>query len=87
MLGVDRLEYLGYHDSGMAGETTNDAAEAFARADVDEAAGRLARLLVEEHADVLTVYDDHGGYGHPTTQVHRAGIRRGAAGTARTSRR
>ena len=85
VLGVDRLEFLGYHDSGMAGEATNDAAEAFARADVDEAAGRLARLLVEEHADVLTVYDNHGGYGHPDhIQVHRVGIRAAElAGTPR----
>jgi LmbE family N-acetylglucosaminyl deacetylase len=76
ILGVDRLEFLGFHDSGMAGEPTNDAPEAFANADVVDAATRLAKLLVEEQADVLTVYDDHGGYGHPDhIQVHVVGIR------------
>ena len=37
---------------------------------------RLAQLLIAEQADVLTIYDDHGGYGHPDhVQVHRVGIR------------
>ena len=84
-LGVDRVEFLGYRDSGMAGEATNDAPEAFARADPEEAAERLAKLLAEERADVLTIYDDHGGYGHPDhVQVHRVGARAAEiAGTPR----
>jgi LmbE family N-acetylglucosaminyl deacetylase len=83
ILGVSRIEFLGYHDSGMAGEPTNDAPGAFAAADLDEAAARLAVILAEEAADVLTVYDDHGGYGHPDhVQVHRVGVRAAAiAGT------
>jgi LmbE family N-acetylglucosaminyl deacetylase len=84
MLGVDRVEFLGYRDSGMAGEPTNDDPECFWQADVDEAAHRLARLLRDEGADVLTVYDEHGGYGHPDhIQVHRVGVR--AAELARTA--
>ena len=76
ILSVDRVEFLGYRDSGMAGEPTNDDAGSFASADLDEAANRLARLVEEERADVLTVYDDHGGYGHPDhIQVHRVGVR------------
>jgi LmbE family N-acetylglucosaminyl deacetylase len=76
ILGVDRVEFLGYHDSGMAGEPTNDHDHAFARAEIDEAAERLAAVLRAEHATVLTVYDDHGGYGHPDhIQVHHVGIR------------
>jgi LmbE family N-acetylglucosaminyl deacetylase len=76
ILGVDRVEFLGYLDSGMEGEPTNDAPGSFASADVEEAARRLARLLQEEKADVLTVYDDNGGYGHPDhIQVHRVGVR------------
>ena len=84
-LGVDRVEFLGYHDSGMAGEPTNDHDHVFAQADVEEAAARLAQLLREERADVLTLYDDHGGYGHPDhIQVHRVGARAAElAGTPR----
>ena len=79
ILGIERIEFLGYRDSGMMGEPTNDDALAFWRADVDEAAGRLASLLVDEEAEVLTSYDDHGGYGHPDhIQVHRVGRRASA---------
>jgi len=64
-LGVHRLEMLGYPDSGMAGTPDNARADAFCNVDVEAAATRLAQLLVEEGADVLTVYDPHGNYGHP----------------------
>jgi LmbE family N-acetylglucosaminyl deacetylase len=85
ILGADRVEFLGYRDSGMAGEATNHDGEAFAKADVEEAAARLARILADENADVLTVYDDHGGYGHPDhIQVHHVGNRAAElAGTRR----
>ena len=76
VLGVDRVEFLGYRDSGMAGEPTTEEPGTFWTADVEEAAGRLARLLREERADVLTVYDSNGAYGHPDhIQVHRVGVR------------
>jgi LmbE family N-acetylglucosaminyl deacetylase len=85
ILGAERVEFLGYHDSGMAGDAANDEPSSFWRADVDEAAGRLATILDEEQADVLTTYDEFGGYGHPDhVQVHQVGIRAGAlAGTPR----
>jgi LmbE family N-acetylglucosaminyl deacetylase len=76
VLGVKRVEFLGYRDSGMMGEPTNDAPGTFWTAPVEEAAERLAAILREESADVLTVYDDYGSYGHPDhIQVHRVGVR------------
>ena len=67
---------LGYPDSGMAGTPDNERAEAFCNVDVEVAASRVAELLVEEGADVLTVYDPHGNYGHPDhIQVHVVGVR------------
>lgn len=78
ILGVHRVEFLGYVDSGMMGTPENDSPGSFWTADVDEAAARLAALLREESADVLTVYDNIGGYGHPDhIQVHRVGTRAG----------
>ena len=75
-LGVARVEFLGFTDSGMAGDATNDVPWSFWQADVDHAARRLAVILDEEQPDVLTVYDDIGGYGHPDhVQVHRVGRR------------
>jgi LmbE family N-acetylglucosaminyl deacetylase len=77
-LGVQRVEFLGYVDSGMMGEPTNDDPASFWQADVDRAARRLAVILDEEQADVLTYYDEIGGYGHPDhIQVHRVGRRAG----------
>jgi LmbE family N-acetylglucosaminyl deacetylase len=76
ILGASRVAFLGYVDSGMMGTPSNDAPDSFWQADVDEAAERLAAILREENADILTVYDDHGLYGHPDhIQVHRVGHR------------
>ncbi|HEY0521123.1 MAG TPA: PIG-L family deacetylase [Ilumatobacteraceae bacterium] len=75
-LGVDRIEWLGYKDSGMTGWEQNSDPESFLQADVDEAAERLAKILVDENPDVLTVYDWHGNYGHPDhIKVHTVGYR------------
>jgi LmbE family N-acetylglucosaminyl deacetylase len=75
-LGIHRVVFFDYHDSGMTGWDANGHDHAFANADLDEAARRLAEVLREEAADVLTIYDWHGGYGHPDhIQVHRVGCR------------
>jgi LmbE family N-acetylglucosaminyl deacetylase len=74
-LGADRVEFLGYDDSGMAGEPSG-LPRPFAAAGVEGAAKQLAEILREERADVLTTYDPVGGYGHPDhVQVHRVGGR------------
>jgi LmbE family N-acetylglucosaminyl deacetylase len=76
ILGVARVEFLGYVDSGMMGTPENDLAGSFWQADVEEAAERLAAILVEEGADVLSAYDENGNYGHPDhIQVYRVGVR------------
>lgn len=76
VLGVQRVELLGFRDSGMAGEPSNEHPDCFWQADVDEAAARLAAILGEEGADLLTCYDSEGTYGHPDhIQVHRVGVR------------
>jgi LmbE family N-acetylglucosaminyl deacetylase len=78
VLGVARVEWLGYRDSGMMGTPDNDDPRCFWQADVDEAATRLADIIRGEAADVLTVYDVNGHYGHPDhIQVHRVGVRAG----------
>jgi LmbE family N-acetylglucosaminyl deacetylase len=83
ILGVQRIEWLGYTDSGMMGTPENDLDGSFWTADLDEAAERLAQILRDERADILTIYDSDGNYGHPDhIQVHRVGVRAGElAGT------
>jgi LmbE family N-acetylglucosaminyl deacetylase len=77
-IGAQRVEFLGYVDSGMMGLETNKAPYCFWQASIEHAAKRLALILDEEEADILTIYDDNGGYGHPDhIQVHRVGKRAG----------
>lgn len=76
ILGVARVVSLGYVDSGMMGTPENEGPNSFWTTDVESAAARVAELLLEERADVLTIYDAEGTYGHPDhIQVHRVGVR------------
>jgi len=87
VLGAARVVHLGYADSGHGSVLYPDppGRVRFARADLEEAAGRLAALLREESADLLLSYDADGGYGHRDhVRVHQVGARAAAlGGTAR----
>ena len=77
-LGIHRVAWLDYADSGMTGWEQNGAENSFHQADLNEAAQRLVKIIVEEYADdtVLTCYDWHGTYGHPDhIKVHHVGHR------------
>jgi N-acetyl-1-D-myo-inositol-2-amino-2-deoxy-alpha-D-glucopyranoside deacetylase len=64
-LGPIDSRHLGYIDSGMMGTPQNEEPGSFWTADVDEAAGRLVRLVRETRPQVIVGYNDFGGYGHP----------------------
>jgi N-acetyl-1-D-myo-inositol-2-amino-2-deoxy-alpha-D-glucopyranoside deacetylase len=64
-LGVTEWENLGYRDSDMMGRVGNLDPRNFWLADLDEAARRLVWLIRRHRPDVVTTYDDYGGYGHP----------------------
>ncbi|MGF1662745.1 MAG: N-acetyl-1-D-myo-inositol-2-amino-2-deoxy-alpha-D-glucopyranoside deacetylase [Kineosporiaceae bacterium] len=88
-LGVADHRFLGadagvrYRDTGMvtlpgglAAIPDHVAPGAFAVADLDEAAGHLARIVREVRPHVLLTYDRTGGYGHPDhVMAHRAALR------------
>ncbi|HML50156.1 MAG TPA: mycothiol conjugate amidase Mca [Propionicimonas sp.] len=61
ILGIEQV-WLGYHDSGMGPEV---AADSFAAQDVDVAAGPLVKVIREFRPQVVTTYDENGGYPHP----------------------
>jgi LmbE family N-acetylglucosaminyl deacetylase len=78
ILGADQVVHLGYADSGHGPVLFDDppGGTRFARADIEEAAGKLAGLLADEHADLLLSYDPQGGYGHRDhVRVHQVGAR------------
>lgn len=81
ILGAEKPLWLGYEDSGMVGEESNSNPASFWQSDHDEASARLAGILTEVQADVLTIYDEHGGYGHPDhIRVHTVGKAAAALG-------
>ena len=86
-LGVARVEWLGYADSGSGAEPEPDVpgVTRFCRAPVEEAAERLAAVLRTERADLLLSYDANGGYGHRDhVRVHQVAARAAEiAGTPR----
>lgn len=78
ILGVHRVEHLGYADSGHGPVLYPDPPDRqrFVRADVEEAAARLAAVLRQERVDLLLSYDPNGGYGHRDhVKVHEVGKR------------
>jgi N-acetyl-1-D-myo-inositol-2-amino-2-deoxy-alpha-D-glucopyranoside deacetylase len=79
-LGVSDHRFLGgagrWRDSGMMGVPSNDWPGCFWRADLDEAAGELVKIIEQVRPQVLVSYDDNGFYGHPDhIQAHRVAWR------------
>ncbi|MBA2317522.1 MAG: mycothiol conjugate amidase Mca [Euzebyales bacterium] len=69
ILGVTDHFWLGYPDSGyvedFAGDGTPLADDSFFNADLDEATGRLVRIIRDTRPDVVVTYPEDGGYPHP----------------------
>jgi LmbE family N-acetylglucosaminyl deacetylase len=76
VLGVTEWENLGYRDSGMMGTDGNHDPRSFWQADLDEAARRLTWFVRRDQPDVMTTYNDFGGYGHPDhIRTHDVAVR------------
>jgi len=66
IIGYDRVAMLGYLDSGMPDMPENAHPDNFANAPLEEAVGRLVKLIREERPHVIVTYSDHqSGYLHP----------------------
>jgi N-acetyl-1-D-myo-inositol-2-amino-2-deoxy-alpha-D-glucopyranoside deacetylase len=75
-LGVTEWENLGYRDSDMMGRAGNVDARSFWQADIDDAARRLVWLIRKYRPDVVTTYNEFGGYGHPDhIRTHHVTVR------------
>jgi N-acetyl-1-D-myo-inositol-2-amino-2-deoxy-alpha-D-glucopyranoside deacetylase len=75
LLGVKEIEFLGYHDSGVAGADSNNDPIAFWKIDLHEAVGRIVAQIRDFRPHVVVTYDANGGYGHPDhIQAHRATV-------------
>ena len=65
ILGVDVLEKLGYHDSGMAEWEYRNRPDAFCNVPVEESTARVAELLERYRPQIVLTYNEFGGYEHP----------------------
>ena len=65
VLAVGTVYFLGYRDSGMAGSPENHHPKAFAQADIQEATGRLVKIIRRVRPHVVVTYNEKGTYLHP----------------------
>ena len=80
ILGIARVEFLGYHDSGLLGDPAHTCPDSLAWVDESEVAARVAAIVTEESASALVTYDPEGIYGHPDhVVVHRTAVAAAAA--------
>lgn len=65
-IGYDRLDLLGYHDSGMPDTPENAREDNFWNAPLDEAVGKLVAIIRRDRPQVIITYgDDQRHYAHP----------------------
>jgi len=75
ILGIEHVELLGYHDSGMEGWDGNHAEEAFWNVPIAESTAKLIALMEKYRPQVVVTYDENGAYGHPDhIQAHRIAV-------------
>jgi LmbE family N-acetylglucosaminyl deacetylase len=59
------LHTLGYRDSGYLNDPANQHPDAFINANLEEATGKVVRLIREIRPQVVLTHDEMGGYFHP----------------------
>jgi mycothiol S-conjugate amidase len=66
VIGYDRVELLGYHDSGMPDTDDNARADNFWNTPLDESTGKLVEIIRRDRPQVVVTYaDDQRNYAHP----------------------
>ncbi|MCO5320989.1 MAG: mycothiol conjugate amidase Mca [Microthrixaceae bacterium] len=66
IIGYEKVDLLGYHDSGMPDSEENERSDNFWNADLDEAIGRLVAIIRRDRPQVVVTYgDDQRHYAHP----------------------
>lgn len=74
-LGLQKVHFLNYRDSGMPGSPENKHKNALIQAPVEEVARQIAALIREIKPQVVLTFDSIGGYKHPDhIAVHNATV-------------
>jgi len=64
-LGLKKVTFLGYRDSGMNGTEDNQNPNAFINAPFEEVVGKIVSYIRDFKPDVVLTFDPVGGYHHP----------------------
>lgn len=77
IIGYDRVEMLGYRDSGMVGTDANANPSCFAMAPSDEVVRKIVRIIRDEKPSVMLTYPEvQSRYPHPDhVRVYEVSIR------------
>jgi len=74
-LGLKKVHFLGYRDSGMQGSPENQHKNALVQAPVNKVAREIAHLIRQIKPQVVVTFDPIGGYMHPDhISVHNATV-------------
>jgi LmbE family N-acetylglucosaminyl deacetylase len=65
ILGLKKVHFLKYRDSGMPGSDDNSHPRALAAAPMEQVAKEIAGLIRKLKPQVVLTFDPFGGYGHP----------------------
>ncbi|MCJ7694158.1 MAG: PIG-L family deacetylase [Anaerolineaceae bacterium] len=75
ILGIKKVIYLNYRDSGMPGSPDNLHPMALAAQAVDTVASKVAEIIREIKPEVVITFDPIGGYKHPDhIAIHKATV-------------
>jgi N-acetyl-1-D-myo-inositol-2-amino-2-deoxy-alpha-D-glucopyranoside deacetylase len=74
-LGIEKVHFLNYRDSGMLGSEANRHPKALAAQPVEKIANEVAHLIRQIRPDVVLTFDPIGGYRHPDhIAMHKATV-------------
>ena len=65
ILGLEKVHFLNYRDSGMPGSADNHHPRALAAAPMKQVAIEIAGIIRTLRPQVVLTFDPFGGYGHP----------------------
>lgn len=75
VLGLRKVHFLGYRDSGMPGTADNQNPQALVQAPVEQVAAQVAAYMRELQPQVVLTFDPVGGYMHPDhIAIHNATV-------------
>lgn len=73
VLGISKIHFLDYRDSGMNGSPDNHHPLALCQANQKEISEHIGKIISDFMPDVIITFDPNGGYGHPDhVAIHQA---------------